>query len=97
MIIAPNLVTPECFYRGSTVLTMILSPVEWVRISPVVSLVEPPLKACGNDGGLSKSVGWVEAFCADTHRIGNAMGFTDSTHPTIRPRSDGNRGFSRMQ
>src|SRR6266705_1614548 len=34
----PRVVTPECFYRGS-------SP-----SSPVVSLVEPSLKACGNDG-----------------------------------------------
>ena len=50
----PKGVTPECFYRGSTVLTTTLSHVEWVggpvRGSPVVSTVEPPLKTCGNDG-----------------------------------------------
>jgi hypothetical protein len=34
---APNIVTPECFYRGS-------SP-----NPPLVSRVEPPLKACGNE------------------------------------------------
>ena len=46
---SPKVVTPECFYRGSshgsTVLTMTLRPVEWVRVSPGF-----PLKACGNDG-----------------------------------------------
>jgi hypothetical protein len=31
-------VTPECFNRGCII------------VSPVVSLVEPPLQACGNDG-----------------------------------------------
>jgi hypothetical protein len=33
-----KVVTPECFIEGL------------VRVSPVVSPVEPPLKACGNDG-----------------------------------------------
>src|SRR5438309_9071187 len=51
----PKGVTPECFYRGSTVLlTTTLSHVEWVGgpvpDPPVVSQVEPPLKTCGNDG-----------------------------------------------
>ncbi len=45
----PEVVTPECFYRGSTVLTTTMSHVEWVggpfRVSPGF-----PLKACGNDG-----------------------------------------------
>jgi hypothetical protein len=53
-------VTPECFNRGSTVLTTILSHVEWVGgpVSPgfhfdklsVESPVEPPIEAFGNDG-----------------------------------------------
>jgi hypothetical protein len=62
MRIYPKGVTPECFNRGSTVLTMTLSHVEWVRgpvsVSPgfppkdgsVQSLVADPLKARGNDG-----------------------------------------------
>jgi hypothetical protein len=62
MLISPKVVTPECFYRGSTMLTTTLSQVEWVggpaRVSPgfppfetlrAVSIVERP-KACGNDG-----------------------------------------------
>ena len=55
MRIYPKGVTPKCFNRGSTVLlTMTLSHVEWVGgpvpNPSVVSSVEPPLKACGNDG-----------------------------------------------
>jgi hypothetical protein len=42
-------VTPECFYRGSTVLTTTLSRVEWVG-GPVPNPPGFPLKACGNDG-----------------------------------------------
>jgi hypothetical protein len=42
-------VTPECFNRGSTVLTTTLSHVEWVG-GPVRKLTGFPLKACGNDG-----------------------------------------------
>jgi hypothetical protein len=57
-----QVVTPECFNRGSTVLTTTLSHVEWVggpvRNSPgfppkdgsIRSPVADPLKACGNDG-----------------------------------------------
>jgi hypothetical protein len=45
----PKSITPECFNRGSTVLTTALSHVEWfggpVRIPPGF-----PLEACGNDG-----------------------------------------------
>ena len=59
MIIFPKVVTPECFYRGSTVLTTTLSHVEWVggparvrldfRFS--LRLIRPLAeKACGNDG-----------------------------------------------
>jgi hypothetical protein len=44
-----NIVTPECFHRGSTRLTTTLSHVEWVgglvRVSSGFLL-----KACGNDG-----------------------------------------------
>ena len=55
MRIYPKGVTPECFNRGSTVLlTTTLSHVEWVGgpvpVSPVVSPVEPPIEAFGNDG-----------------------------------------------
>ena len=42
-------VTPDCFYRGSTVLTTTLSRVEWVG-GPVAVPPGFPLKACGNDG-----------------------------------------------
>jgi hypothetical protein len=45
---------PKVFILGSTMLTTTLSDIEWVggpgSDSPVVSPVEPPLKACGNDG-----------------------------------------------
>ena len=63
MMYSLKVVTPECLNRGSTVLlTTTLSHVEWVggpvRVAPgfhfdklsVASPVEPPLKACGNDG-----------------------------------------------
>jgi hypothetical protein len=58
-----ELVTPECFNRGSTALTTTLSHVEWVggpvwtflpgfqpKDGSVRSHVADPLKACGNDG-----------------------------------------------
>ena len=49
LMISPHVVTPECVYRGSTMLTATLSQVEWVggplRVSPGF-----PLKAYGNDG-----------------------------------------------
>jgi hypothetical protein len=55
-------VTPECFDRGSTMLTTTLSHVEWVvgpvpdspgfppKDGSVRSHVADPFKACGNDG-----------------------------------------------
>ena len=53
-------VTPECFYRGSTMLTTTLSQVEGSGVQSRVRLdftstssvwqAQPPLKACGNDG-----------------------------------------------
>jgi len=49
MIGITKVVTPECFYRGSTVLTTTLSYVEWVG-GPVRVSHGFPLKACGNDG-----------------------------------------------
>jgi hypothetical protein len=50
MRIYPKGVTPECFYRGSTMLTTTLSEVEWV-VGPVPNIPPGfPLKACGNDG-----------------------------------------------
>jgi hypothetical protein len=57
-IMFSKVVTPECFYRGSTVLTTTLSHVEWVGGPACLCVtrrqvsVSPgfPLKACGNDG-----------------------------------------------
>ena len=49
MTIFPNLVTPECFNRGSAMLTTTLSQVEWVG-GPDPDSPGFPLKACGNDG-----------------------------------------------
>jgi hypothetical protein len=43
----PTVVTPECFYRGST--PNLLPGFHFDELS-VASLVEPPLKASGNDG-----------------------------------------------
>src|SRR5262245_57409181 len=46
-------VTPECFNRGSTILTTTLSHVEWVG-GPVRGSPGFPLKTCGNDGLLDQ-------------------------------------------
>jgi hypothetical protein len=45
----PKVVTPECFYRGSTLLTTTLSHVEWVG-GPVIASSGFPIQAFGNDG-----------------------------------------------
>ena len=49
MRIDPKGVTPECFNRGSTVLTTTLSHVEWVG-GPVSISPGFPIEAFGNDG-----------------------------------------------
>jgi hypothetical protein len=61
MRIYPKGVTPECFNRGSTMLTTTLSHVEWVGgpvlVSPGFPTVREPYRAEGNRG--------IEAFGND--------------------------------
>jgi len=49
MRVYPKGVTPECFNRGSTMLTTTLSHAEWVG-GPVPVSPGFPIRAFGNDG-----------------------------------------------
>ena len=60
----PKGVTPECFYRGSAMLTTTLSQVG----GPVPDSPGFPLKACGNDGLRNGNYGNAASYGESTRR-----------------------------
>ena len=81
-------VTPECFYRGSTVLTTTLSHVEWVA-GPGPIRLDSRLR--GNDG-LRKGTEFNAASCGGIRPVGIKK-FSELC-TTIRDNLRGMRKFS---